>query len=131
MYFKKNELINEVLDKNFETWSHTLDTADFVPKKYLNKIDKEIFKNLQNKLKEVKIYNLIFLQSKGFKLGLIQKLQIYFSGLRPLYKKEIVEMNYQKEIDKLKSELEEIKKKKKKRNELVNEKTESELSANG
>ena len=43
MIFTKNELINEVLDKHFETWQHTLDTADFVPQRYLKFIDKLIF----------------------------------------------------------------------------------------
>ena len=61
MIFKKNEYINETLDKHFETWSHTLDTADFVPRKYLKKIDKVIFN---------------------------QKLKIWLSGLEPLYLSE-------------------------------------------
>lgn len=85
MIFKKNELINETLDKHFETWSHTLDTSDFVPEKYLKKIDKLIFNNLKQKLKECEIYNLLYLQDMGFKLSLFQKIRIYFSGLKPLY----------------------------------------------
>lgn len=94
MEFKKNELINEALDKHFETWSHTLDTADFVPAKYLNKIDRYIFKLLKKKLKELEIYYLLYLQEYGYKLSIFQKLKIYFSGLKPLYinekQKEIV-----------------------------------------
>ena len=79
MIFKKNELINETLDKHFETWSHTLDTEDFVPKKYLKKIDKLIFNNLKQKLKECEIFNLLYLQDQGYKLGLFQKLKIWLS----------------------------------------------------
>lgn len=88
MIFKKNELINETLDKHFETWSHTLDTEDFVPKKYLKKIDKLIFNNLKQKLKECEIFNLLYLQDQGYKLGLFQKLRIWLSGLKPLYLSE-------------------------------------------
>ena len=88
MIFKKNEYINETLDKHFETWSHTLDSVDFVPQKYLKKIDKLIFNNLKQKLKECEIYNLLYLQEKGYKLGLFQKLSIWASGLKPLYNSE-------------------------------------------
>ena len=88
MIFKKNELINETLDKHFETWSHTLDTGDFVPQKYLKKIDKLIFNNLKQKLKECEIFNLLYLQDQGYKLGLFQKLKIWLSGLKPLYLSE-------------------------------------------
>ena len=31
MIFNKNELLNVTLDKHFETWMHTLNTADYVP----------------------------------------------------------------------------------------------------
>ena len=88
MIFKKNEYINEILDRHFETWSHTLDTADFVPKKYLKKIDKLIFDNLKQKLKECEIFYLLYLQDQGYKLGLFQKLRIWLSGLKPLYLSE-------------------------------------------
>ena len=36
--FNKNKLINETLDKYYDTFSHTLDTTDFVPEKYNKKI---------------------------------------------------------------------------------------------
>lgn len=85
MIFKKNELINETLDKHFETWSHTLDTADYVPSKYLKKIDRMIFINLKKKLKEVEIYNLLYLKDQGLKLSVFQNLKVMLSGLKPLY----------------------------------------------
>ena len=131
MEFKKNELINETLDKHFETWSHTLDTADFVPAKYLDKIDKIIFNNLKKKLKELEIYNLLYLQDKGYKLGLFQKLRISLSGLKPLYVSEQEHINLQDEILRLREELEKARKpKRKKRSEDVKETAENEPKAN-
>lgn len=85
MQFYENELINEVIDNYVQTWSHTLDTGDFVDEKFLHKIDNFIFKKMKLKFKEVEIYKLLYLQERGFKLGLFQKLKIYFSGLKPLY----------------------------------------------
>ena len=58
MDFKKNELINEVLTKNFETFALTLDTCDFVPEKFLKKTHKYLFKNMKKQFKNVdKEYN--------------------------------------------------------------------------
>ena len=45
--YNKNKLINECLNKYYETFSHTLDTADFVPEKYNDKINAYIFKNMK------------------------------------------------------------------------------------
>ena len=53
MEFIKNELINAVLERYFETFSKTLDTADYVPAKYGKKIHAYIFKNMKRKFKEV------------------------------------------------------------------------------
>ena len=53
MEFIKNELINAVLEKYFETFSKTLDTADYVPAKYGKKIHAYIFRNMRRKFKEV------------------------------------------------------------------------------
>ncbi len=89
MIFNKNVLINETLDKHFETWMHTLNTTDFVQKRYLKYIDKVIFENLKKKLKEVDIYNLLYLELQGFKLGFWDRLKIYCSGLRPLFENEL------------------------------------------
>lgn len=58
MEFKKNELINEVLVKNFETFSLTLDTSDYVPEKFLKKTHKYLFKNMKKQFRMVeKEYN--------------------------------------------------------------------------
>jgi len=53
MEFIKNDLINSVLEKYFDTFSKTLDTADFVPEKYGRKIHAFIFKNMKRKFKEI------------------------------------------------------------------------------
>ena len=58
--YNKNKLINKTLDKYYETFSHTLDTADFVPEKFNIKIGKYIFKNMRKAFriidKEDRIY---------------------------------------------------------------------------
>ena len=51
--FIKNDLINSVLSEYFNTFSRTLDTRDFVPNKYLKKVQKYIFKNMKKKFREI------------------------------------------------------------------------------
>lgn len=51
--YNKNKLINECLIKYYETFSHTLDTADFVPEKYNDKINAYIFKNMKRAFKRI------------------------------------------------------------------------------
>ena len=51
--YNKNKLINECLVRYYETFSHTLDTADFVPEKYNDKINAYIFKNMKKAFKRV------------------------------------------------------------------------------
>ena len=51
--YNKNKLINTTLDKYYETFSHTLDTVDYVPQKYNEKICKYIFKNLKRTFKKI------------------------------------------------------------------------------
>lgn len=52
MEFKRNELINEVLVKYYETFSLTLDTKDYVPDKFNKKILNYIYKNMKKSLKQ-------------------------------------------------------------------------------
>lgn len=49
--YNKNKLINQTLDKYYDTFSHMLDTSDFVPEKYNSKIGKYIFKNMKRHFK--------------------------------------------------------------------------------
>lgn len=51
--FNKNKLINETLDKYYNTFSHTLDTTDFVPEKYNKKISNYIFKNMKKAFRRI------------------------------------------------------------------------------
>ena len=51
--YNKNKLINKTLDKFYETFSHTLDTADFVPEKYNKYICKYIFKNMKKAFRKI------------------------------------------------------------------------------
>lgn len=51
--FNKNKLINKTLDKYYETFSHTLDTADYVPDKFNDKISKFIYKNMKKTFKQI------------------------------------------------------------------------------
>lgn len=51
--YNKNKLINECLSKYYETFARTLDTADFVPEKYNDKIVEYIFKNMRKSFKRI------------------------------------------------------------------------------
>jgi len=114
MEFNKNELINKTLDEFANTWAHTLDTEDFINPKSLKRIDKYIDKNLKSKFSEIDIYHYLYLQDKGVKLGLFQKLKISFSGLKPLYLAEKEEVKKREKL-KEKEKRERLKSKKKKK----------------
>lgn len=51
--YNKNKLINECLTKYYETFAHTLDTADFVPEPYNDRILAYIFKNMRKAFKRL------------------------------------------------------------------------------
>ncbi len=51
--YNKNKLINECLSKYYETFAHTLDTADFVPEPYNDRILAYIFKNMRKAFKKI------------------------------------------------------------------------------
>ena len=51
--YHKNELINECLNKYYETFALTLDTADYVPAKFNAKILKYIFKSMKKQFKVI------------------------------------------------------------------------------
>lgn len=53
MEFIKNKLINKVFINSLETWGLLLDTDDIVPEKYLEKMQKYIFKEFKRKMKQV------------------------------------------------------------------------------
>ncbi len=51
--YNKNKLINECLVKYYETFAHTLDTADYVPEKFNKKVLAYIFKNMKRAFRKV------------------------------------------------------------------------------
>ena len=51
--YNKNDLIDECLARNYETYKLTLDTPDYVPEKDNDKIVAYISKNLMRQLKRV------------------------------------------------------------------------------
>lgn len=65
--FNKNKLINETLDKFYETFSHTLDTSDYVPEKFNEKISKYIYKNMK------KTFSKIDKEDRKYQRDLIKK----------------------------------------------------------
>lgn len=72
MNYNKNKIINKTLDKFYETFSHTLDTEDFVPEKYNIKVCKYIFKNMKKSFKKIdkedRIYQRMLRQKEKEKL---------------------------------------------------------------
>lgn len=88
MNFEKNDLLNETLDRYFETWQHTQDTADFVDEKYLKKIDRYIFKNLKKQFSRIDVYSLLIQRDNGVKLGIFNKIRVLLSSATPIYKAE-------------------------------------------
>ena len=70
--FNKNELINETLDSYYETFHHTLDTSDFVPEEFNEKIRKYIFKNMKKHFKKIDKEDRIF-QRKLIKAEKLEK----------------------------------------------------------
>ena len=115
MNFNKNKYINETIDTYLTTWSHLLNSEDFVKPKFLHKIDKYIFKNLTKKFKEIEIYYLLSLKDSGVKLGFFDKLKVWFSGVEPIYRAEQKEQKrLEREKAKKKKELKNKKRRKKK-----------------
>ena len=53
MDFKKNDLIDKVLKRYYDTFSLTLDTYEFVPEKFNHEILKIIFKEMKKSLKRI------------------------------------------------------------------------------
>lgn len=51
--YNKNKLINECLVRYYETFAHTLDTCDYVPEKFNEKILNYIFKNMKRQFKKL------------------------------------------------------------------------------
>lgn len=68
--YNKNKLINKTLDEYYGTFSHTLDTADFVPEKFNVKIGRYIFKNMK------KAFRLIDREDRQYQRMLKKKMKL-------------------------------------------------------
>lgn len=51
--YYKNKLINKCLETYYDTYSRTLDTADYVPEKFNAKIFRYIFKNERQSFRKI------------------------------------------------------------------------------
>ena len=83
--YNKNKLINKTLDKFYETFSHTLDTADFVPEQFNIKIGKYIFKNMK------KAFRQIDKEDRQYQRELKKKLKA--KSVRKISEKQIADSN--------------------------------------
>lgn len=73
--YNKNKLINQTLVKYYETFEHTLDTADYVPQKYNDKICRYIFKNLKKTFKKIDKEDKVYQREFNKKLKNKEKLK--------------------------------------------------------
>ena len=65
MEYKKNDLMDELISRFYQSFALTLDTCDFVPAKINNAIYKMIFREMKKKFKEVnKEYKVIKKEDK-------------------------------------------------------------------
>lgn len=53
MNFHKNDLIDRVLIRFYQTFELTLDTADYVPEKYNKKILRYIYRNMRRAFRKI------------------------------------------------------------------------------
>ena len=91
MEFEKNKLIKKTLREHYNLFSETINTGNFVPEKINKKIIKFIYKNMNSKFKQIHIYYLLDLEKRGLKLGIFSKIQVWWSGLRPVFELELRE----------------------------------------
>lgn len=70
--YNKNKLINECLTKYYETFAHTLDTADYVPEKFNNKILNYIFKNMRKQFRKLDKEDRAFQRKENARLKIKQ-----------------------------------------------------------
>lgn len=82
--YNKNKLINQTLDKYYETFAHTLDTVDYVPEKYNRKIGKYIFKNMKRHFK------LIDKEDRKFQKEFKKKLKVKENLNKPKKEKRLL-----------------------------------------
>lgn len=88
MEFLKNDYIDEINKRTYDSFQVMLDTDEFVETKYNKKIAKMIYKNMKQKYGKINAYYLLKLEDMGLKLNILQKIYIAFSNVRPIYNVE-------------------------------------------
>ena len=78
--YNKNKLINTTLDKYYETFSHTLDTVDYVPEKYNQKVCRYIFKNMKKAFRAIDKEDRKYQREQKRKLKSKQRIEKLLSG---------------------------------------------------
>lgn len=51
--YNKNDLLDELHARFFQSYALTLDTADYIPQEYIDKVYKQIYKAQKKKYKEI------------------------------------------------------------------------------
>ncbi len=64
MNYNKNDLIDECLIRYYQSFACTLDTADYVPNKFNNKILAYIFKNMKKQFKKIDREDKVYQKNK-------------------------------------------------------------------
>ena len=95
--YNKNKLINITLDKYYETFSHTLDTADYVPDNFNNKIYKYIYQNMK------KAFYKINKEDNIYQRKLQQKIKLKEKRLKLIAKEEKAKLKAEKNTEKPKN----------------------------
>lgn len=85
MLFKKNEMIEDVLVNFYVTFGVTKNTDEIVPKNVNKRIVSLIERELFKRFKEVDSYYLCFLEEHGVKLGMRDRLKLWWNGGRGYY----------------------------------------------
>lgn len=108
MDFKKNDLIDEVLNRYYNTFSLTLNTYEFVPEEFNYEILKIIFKEMKKSFKRVnKEYRKLHKEecfSKKMQIFFIKKFGEIFSCKRKKDLKELDTSKLVEEFNKLEEE---------------------------
>jgi len=95
MEFLKNDYIDKINERTYQSFAVMLDTDQFVESKYNKKIAKSIYKNMRQKYGKINAYYLLELEDMGLKLNIFQRLYIAFSNVRPIYEVEKAERQKQ------------------------------------
>jgi len=93
--FNKNKLINETLNKFYDTFSHTLNTADYVPEKFNMKICKYIFKNMKIAFRKIDREDRKFQRALKKKIKNKLKIKKHNEKLKELKLKKLSKVNEQ------------------------------------